>query len=271
MSNDPDNTSMKTLSKTDIEEVDRILQSLSPTEEKVLRMRFGLGKTVSDEISLAAYRRLLSAVFDDQAVKPKIEEYRPSIALTGVVEQVTQLTPELIEHLRTHEQDIQVIPWDVFEHLIAEFFCARGYDDVRLVGRDPTTSADVYAAHAKDPLGTQLRFFVEIKRTQKALGIQVINEVLGAVISERPAHGWHAAIIVSTGGFKNLRKFSKHELSYRGLELKDREDLLYWLHDYRPNKNGLWLPHPLREIPTPRRENPIVEVTSQKGPNRKKV
>jgi hypothetical protein len=271
MSNKRDDISMKRSSKTVIDLVDRMLKSLSRREEKVVRMRFGLGKNVSDEIILAAYRRLLAAVFDDQAVKPKIVEYRPAIGLAGVVEKVTQLTPELIEHLRTHEQDIQTIPWDVFEHLVAEFLCARGYEDVRLVGRDPTTSADVYAAHSKDPLGTQMRFFVEIKRTIKAFGIQLINEVLGAVLSERPSHGWHAAIIVSTGGFKNLRKFSKHELSYRGLELKDREDLLYWLHDYRPNKNGLWLPHPLRQVPPPRRENPRVKVTSEKAWTRKKT
>jgi hypothetical protein len=232
-----------------MEEVDHFLQSLSPMEEKVLRLRFGLGKTVSDETASAAYGRLLIAAFGDKAVKREIEGYRPAIAIAEVVEKTKQLTPELLDHLKKHERDIEKIPWDVFEHLVGEFLKAQGYDDVRLVGHDETTSADIYASHTMDPLGTQLRFFFEIKRRKRALGIEVINEVLGAMISERPRHGWHAAIIVSTGGFKNVRKFSKHELSYRGLELRDSNDLLCWLHGYRPNKNGLWLPNPVREMP----------------------
>jgi hypothetical protein len=270
MRHESDDVSIRKPSKPSIEEIDRMLQSLSPTEEKVLRLRFGLGKGLSDELASAAYGRLLAAVFGDQAVKPKIEEYRPAIALTNVVEKVTQLTPELVDHLRKHQQDIARIPWDVFEHLVAEFFRARGYDDVRLVGRDPTTSADIYASHTMDPLGTRLRFFVEVKRTGRAVGIEVINEVLGAMLSERPTHGWHAAIVVSTGGFKSLRKFSDHELSYRGLELKDSNDLLRWLHDYRPNKNGLWLAHPLREVPRPNQKGLGAGVTFEKGRNRKK-
>jgi len=133
MRHESDDESMKKPSKPSIEEIDHVLQSLSPTEEKVLRLRFGLGKAVSDEIASAAYGRLLAAVFGDQAVKPKVEGYRPAIALTDVVERVTQLTPELVDHLRKHQQEIERIPWDVFEHLVAEFFRAQGYDDVRRI------------------------------------------------------------------------------------------------------------------------------------------
>jgi HJR/Mrr/RecB family endonuclease len=240
---------MEKLPKTLIEETNRILQSLSPREEKVLRLRFGLGAMMSDEIASRAYGRLLTAIFGEKAVKSMIQSYRPAVALTEVVERVTQLTPELIDHLKRHHQAIDKIPWNIFEHLIAEFFAAQGYDDVRLVGRDRATSADIYASHTWDPLGTNLRFFVEVKRIKGLVGVEVINEVLGAMFSERPTFGWHAAIIVSTGGFRRLRKFSKHELSYRGLELKDRNDLLRWLHNYRPNKNGLWLPYPLTKAP----------------------
>jgi len=248
-------TSSEKLPKALIQETNRILQSLSPREEKVLRMRFGLAEQfgssliMSDEIASNNYRRFLIAIFGEKAIKSMIQSYRPTVALTEVVEKITRLTPELIEHLKKHHQDIDKIPWNIFEHLIAEFFVAQGYDDVRLVGRDRATSADIYASHTLDPLGTCLRFFVEVKRIKGLVGVEVINEVLGAMFSERPTFGWHAAIIVSTGGFRRIRKFSKHEISYRGLELKDRNDLLRWLNNYRPNKNGLWLPYPLTKAP----------------------
>jgi hypothetical protein len=120
---------------------------------------------------------------------------------------------------------------------------------VRLVGRDPQTSADIYVAHSLDPLAKQLRFFVEVKREKNTVGIEIIDKVLGALLLERPEIGWHAAIIVSLGGFKHFRKYSKHKLSLLGLELKNRDDLLHWLEGYRPKKNGLWLPYPLRTVP----------------------
>jgi len=256
MSRKSHKTSLEKLPKALIEETNRILQSLSPREEKVLRMRFGLAERFGlspimfDEVASNNYKRFLTAIFGEETVKTMIQSYRPAVALAEVVQRITQLTPELIEYLKKHHQAIDLIPWNIFEHLIAEFLAAQGFDDVRLVGRDPATSADIFASHTLNPLGTRLRFFVEVKREKQLIGIQVINEVLGAMFSERPTFGWHAAIIVSTGGFKRLRKFSKHELSYRGLDLKDRNDLLRWLNNYRPNKNGLWLPYPLTKAPS---------------------
>lgn len=258
MSRKPQKTSSEKPRKALIQEINRILKSLSPMEEKILRLRFGLAEQfgqsqiMPDEIAFNNYRRFLTAVFGEKTTKSKLQSYRPPVVLAEVVESITQLTPELIEHLKRHEQDIDKIPWNIFEHLIAEFFAAQGYDDVRLVGRDQATSADIYASHTLDPLGTRLKFFVEVKRIKGLVGVEVINEVLGAMFLERPTFGWHVAIIVSTGGFRRLRKFSKHEISYRGLELKDRNDLLRWLDNYRPNKNGLWLPYPLTKAPRQR-------------------
>ena len=31
--------------------------------------------------------------------------------------------------------------------------------------------------------------------------------------------------------------------------MKDKRDLLMWLEDYQPDKNGLWLPNPRRGMP----------------------
>jgi hypothetical protein len=70
---------------------------------------------------------------------------QPPQALADVVESVKKLTPELIEHLRSRKDDLTKIRWDVFEHLVGEFLAHQGFKDVRLVGRDPRTSADIYA------------------------------------------------------------------------------------------------------------------------------
>src|SRR5689334_19823556 len=109
---------------------------------------------------------------------------KPPIYLAHVIESIRKLTPELILYLKVYKEAISAIPWQVFEHLVAEFLAAKGFEDVRLVGRDSRTSADIYAAHTRDPLGTRIRFFVEVKRTREAVGIEVINSVLGAMLSE---------------------------------------------------------------------------------------
>ena len=179
----------------------------------------------------------------------RIQIFRsPPVKLVDAVEAAETLTPDLIAHLKSHSDDLDKLQWDVFEHLVGEFLATHGFQDVRLVGRDPKTSADIYAA-TFGPLGVKLRFFIEVKRNRDAVGIQVINEVLGAMITERDQFGWHAGLIVSTGGFRQMRKYTPLELSLRGVEMKDKRDLLMWLEDYQPDKNGLWLPTPQRSMP----------------------
>lgn len=99
-------------------------------------------------------------------------------------------------------------------------------------------------ANAINPLGIENRIFVEVKRWREKVGIGVINQVLGAFLSEKEKFGWHAAIIVTVAGFTDFEKWTKTELSLKGLELKDKTDLTRWLNDYRECENGLWLPNP---------------------------
>lgn len=95
-------------------------------------------------------------------------------------------------------------------------------------------------------MGLEQRFFIEVKRWKNKVGIEVINSVLGALISERENFGWHAAIIVTTIGFKDIEKWTPYQLRMKGVELKDRDDLLRWLRDYQQKEDGLWLPNPLK-------------------------
>lgn len=159
-----------------------------------------------------------------------------------VIEAVCRLTPELLAHLRRHHEKLDQIPPEVFEQLVAEIFASWGWDEVRHVGRESETSADILAGHYDHKLGERLRYFVEVKRWRNRIGIEVINQVLGAMLDERPQFGWHAAMIVTLAGKKNLRKYSTEQLALKGVWVKDRTDVLSWLEGYSPSASGLWLP-----------------------------
>lgn len=263
-----------------VEKTSRVLATLSPQEEKVLRMRFGLGvekstrKEIGDEISVSpqqiaeieatALRKLRhpsrakmlqespqeiqTEIFQGLAEKYQ-KEISPPVEVAEVIEKVDSLSLELILFLKKHKEDIEKIRWHVFEHLVAEFFAAKGFVDVRLVGRDSNTSADIYAVHLIEPLGKKIRFFIEAKREKKKIGINIINSIHGAMRLEKDKFGWHAGIIVSVSRFTNLKKHSRSELELKGIDLKDKDDLFIWLEEYEPNKDGLWLPNPETKMP----------------------
>jgi DNA-directed RNA polymerase specialized sigma24 family protein len=167
-----------------------------------------------------------------------------SVDLIHVIEAVKELSPDLIAHLQSHERDLDRLRWDVFEHLVAEFFASSGFQDVRLVGRNSKTSADIFASYFIDSVGMRNRYFIEVKRWKKRIGVQIIDQVYGAMLNERPMFGWHAAMIVSLVGFTDFEKYNRESLALKGVELRDRNDLLRWLRDYKRNRSGLWLPEP---------------------------
>jgi HJR/Mrr/RecB family endonuclease len=173
----------------------------------------------------------------------------PALQTKEVIEGVQRLTPGLIEYLKCHSDKLEMIPWDVFEHLVAEFLAEKGFEDVRLVGRDQQTSADIYAAKSIPLFEKGFRLFVEVKKWKNRIGIEVINEVLGAFISEQQLYGWNAAIVIAKGGFRTLRKFRPPEIALMNVELKQKDDLLQWFEGYQSNKGGLWLPYPKRKMP----------------------
>lgn len=248
-----------------------LFYTLSPREERVIKMRFGLGRDIHTQKSVAehfnvsttrireieakALRKLrhpsranLIKMYLDEAYRRIHEPNIIPAELTDVIEQIKKLTPQLIAHLQKHEEDLSKIHPRVFEHLIAEFFASWGFKDVRLVGANPRTSADIYAANVINPVGIEQRYFIEVKRWKHKVGIGVINQVIGAMISEREQFGWHASMIVTVAGFTDFEKWNREQLKLKGVELKDRDDLLMWLSNYKENKNGLWLPEPPTRI-----------------------
>ena len=241
-----------------------VLDTLSPVESKVLRLRSGIETTARSVDAIAKLLDIPAEVVTsiEQTALRKLrnpsrstvlysffEEPSP-IEVRSVIEEVRSLTPDLISHLRLNSCDIEKVQWEVFEHLVAELLASAGFEDVSLVGKNEATSADIFAAWKNGALGTKVRYFIEVKRWKDRVGVEVIDRVYGAMLAERPKIGWHAAVIVSIQGFKELRKYSNEELTKLGITLKDKNDLIRWLQDYEPNSDGLWLPRPQRDLPT---------------------
>ncbi len=259
--------------------VEAALVTLTPREEKVIRMRLGLTlreqhysqQDVADLLGVSRYRvrqieskalRKLRHRSRARGLKVFLEspeaELRRFLAqrsspqrlaeLVPVIEKIKRLEPSLIVHLQQHSDDIHKINPILFEHLFAEFLASRGFDDVRLVGRNSKTSADIFAAKFIPGPEIPIKLFVEVKRWKDTIGIEVINQVLGAFLGERERFGWNAALIVTVGGFRDFEKWSREELELKGLFLKERDDLLRYLDGYKQHANGLWLPNPRTDL-----------------------
>ncbi len=259
--------------------VETSLLTLTPREEQVIRLRLGLTlreqdysqQYVANLFGVSRYRirkieqkalRKLRHPSRSRGLKAFLESperelqnflaQRSSperlIELVPVIETIKRLEPSLITHLQKHNNDLHKINPLVFEHLVAEFLAARGFSDVRLVGRNARTSADIFAAKFIRAAEIPIKLFVEVKRWKDTIGIEVINQVLGAFLSERERFGWNAAMIVTVGGFTDFEKWTREELELKGLFLKDRDDLLRYLDGYKQNDNGLWLPNPRTDL-----------------------
>ncbi|WP_161602238.1 restriction endonuclease [Tautonia marina] len=209
------------------------------TTEEVARIFKVSPSTVSRE-----YNKARKAVLEELQ-KRDLADNTPRIDVTEVVEQAKELTPYLISHLKEHAEDLRKIPWQIFEHLVAEFFASWGYEGVQIVGRNSETAADIIALQKVDKLGITLRYFVEVKRWKDNVGVEVIDRVIGAISAERQKYGWHVGMIVTIAEFSEMKKYNKSELSMLGIELKNGGDVRGWLNDYKFNNKGLWLPDPL--------------------------
>lgn len=241
----------------------QILESLTPREEVVLRLRWGIenNPTSLDQIAplFGVTRERVRQIIRKGVRKLNhpsraqlIEQLIASggrqlshneipLAVQDVIETILHLTPQLMAYLKKHREDLDRLKAEVFEQLVAELLAGFGYK-VALVGRNPLTSADIFAISQPDSLRIQQHYFVEVKRWRERIGVQVIDRVYGAMLAERDVHGWSGALIVSLLGFADFHKYDRTLVCTRGIHLRDREDLLHWLEDYRPHSSGLWLP-----------------------------
>ncbi len=247
----------------------RLLATLSPRKELILRLKFGIdvggslnNSQIAEQLGLSAkyienleqealrdlrrptitphFNNGFSLAFDHESIK----DFGPrqvSSEVIETIEQVKKLTPDLVRHLQHKTDDLSKLNEYLFEEIVAELLAQQGYENVKLVGRNPNTSADIFAIQSIKPSGVKVRLFVEVKKWKKKVGIAVINSVYGAMMIEQPIFGCNAAMIVSIEGFTKTQKISANALEMRGIYLKDKTDLTKWLNGYIPNKNGLWL------------------------------
>jgi HJR/Mrr/RecB family endonuclease len=168
---------------------------------------------------------------------------KADILVFDSLEAERQLTPFIISYLRNKPDDFLRLDPQVFEQLVGEFFSSWGYE-VKLLGRNPRTSADILALRKEEPPGFELRYMIEVKRERNRIGIEEIQRTLGVFLSEKPTRGWDVAFLFSASGFKDFRKTSPADLRKLGLVLKDGVDIRRYLLEYRPRVDGgLWLPN----------------------------
>ncbi len=249
---------MKTSSNylnTQIEEIVRGLP-LPPRLRDIYKLRTGMDdgrvKTtreiafifnVSETTIRREYKKAEKEVLKILSQK-QLEHKITNIDVSDILEKSKELTPYLIAYLKNNENDLQKMSWQVFEHLIAEFFASWGYKDVRIVGRNPQTAADIIALRKPDASGVEIRYFIEVKRWKNRVGVEVVDRVVGALLAEREKFGWHLGMIVSLADFKKMEKYKPSQLSMLGIELRNGDDVRCWLQNYQFHQKGLWLPDP---------------------------
>lgn len=234
-----------------------LLLKLPEREEKVFRLCYGIGmkrpafsdREVADifgvtreritQIRYKAGKKL--AVLAEAYIVPNKEI---SIEVQNVLSQARELTPYLISHLKHNKDDLRKLPPKIFEYLVAEFFASWGYEEVHLLGNNPYTAADIMAMKKADKSGVKIKYLIEVKRWKDKVGVEVIDRVYGAIVSEREKRGYHVGMIVSLSGFAEFRKYNPQRLEMLGIELRDGQDVKKWLKEYKFNQRGLWLPNP---------------------------
>jgi len=239
---------------TQIEEIVR--SSLSPRLRDIYSLRTGMDdgrvKTVRDVALIfnvsestinREYKKAEQKVLEILS-QQHLEQEVVNIDVSDVIEQAKELTPYLIEYLKNNENDLRKLPWQVFEHLIAEFFASWGYEDVCIVGRNSQTAADIIAMRKSDVSGVKIRYFIEVKRWRNRVGVEVVDRVIGAILAEREKFGWHLGMIVTIADFKKMGKYKSSQLSMLGIELRNGDDVRSWLQGYQFHQKGLWLPEP---------------------------
>lgn len=243
----------------DVRTARKVLATLTPREEIVLRERLGFNGSRPKKPSeiaekspgiFSSYQRVVAMerrAYEKLRHPMRLQKLlsvllAPAVELSESLESIKRVSPELMRHLKRENTDITKVPAQVFEEIVAELLAGMGWKEVQLVGRSSETSADILAGHFLPDGVTPIRVFIEVKRWKDRIGVEIFNQVLGAMVSEKDRFGWHQAWIIALGGAADTRKFSRQEWRAKGLEVKDKTDLLSWLDGYRPNRNGLWLP-----------------------------
>lgn len=204
-------------------------------------------KYIEEESILDKKKKRTRKQKNEETAKEGYEDEKHIIELQNIIELASKLEPYLITHLKRKPLELEKLPWNIFEELVAEFFASWGFE-VEMFGNNPRSAADLLAIKKEDNTGTRIRYLIEIKKWRDKIGVEVIDRVLGALTGEREKFGWHLAMIVTLAGVKKIKKYTTSELSLKGVELKEKEHVITWLNDYKFNDKGLWLPRDFKVL-----------------------
>jgi hypothetical protein len=153
----------------------------------------------------------------------------PPDELIRVVEIITN---ELIEHLKSHPEEMNNIRPRQFEELIAEILASYGWD-VQLTPETQDGGYDIFAI-SKDNAGVQTSWIIECKKyaPHRKVGVDIARSLFGVKGDLNVGMSMLATTSHFTKGVK------KYKASRYDLELKDYEGVLEWVNEYRPNPNG---------------------------------
>jgi len=245
-----------------LEMIKKLLVSLSYREREIIKLLYGIGDSYTYtyeeigrifKVSTSTIRRLeKKAIRKIQETAEATEllltsneadkDTKIQIELQNVLESIKELSIELLLYLKDQPENLIKLPWNVFEVLVAECLASKGFDEVKLVGKNPKTAADIFAIEKSNRSDSRIRYFIEIKRWKDKVGVEIIDRVYGAIQSEKATWGWHIGRIISLAGFKKMFKYTPRKLELMGIELRNKDDIVTWLDDYRPSDKGLWLP-----------------------------
>ena len=110
---------------------------------------FKISSSRARQLFLRARRKFLNAISETRKDAGEV-----LADVKQAIQEAKSLTPQLIEFLKNQPTQLKHLHWQVFEHLIGEFFASWGFSDVCLVGKNPNTAADIFAMQRLSPLGS---------------------------------------------------------------------------------------------------------------------
>lgn len=245
-------------------EIYNVLEKLTYREREIIKLLYGIGDgyiyTYEEvgrifQLTSSRIRQLEKKVIRKFPKLPEVaklllqseetdknKDTEVLIELQDTLRSIKELSIELLLYLKDQPDNLIRLPWGVFEQLVAECLASKGFDEVKLVGKNPKTAADIFAIEKSSASGSRIRYFIEVKRWKDKVGVEIIDRVLGAIQSEKATWGWHIGMIITLSDFKEMRKYTPEALELMGIELRNKDDIVAWLNDYRPSDTGLWMP-----------------------------
>ena len=253
-----------------LEKLENLFKTLSYREREVIKLLYGLSDsytyTYEDvgrifKVSTSTIRRVEKKAIRKLQKSPEAadlllqseEEDKDKgaeiqLELQDTLESIREMSIELLLYLKDRPDNLIKLPSNIFEQLVAECLASKGFDEIKLVGKNPYTAADIFAIEKSSKSGSRIRYFIEVKRWKDKVGVEIIDRIYGAFQSEKITWGWHIAMVVSLAGFKKMFKYPPRTLELMGIELRNKDDVVAWLNDYRPSDKGLWMPPDFKVI-----------------------